>query len=208
MKSINHFKGLFVLLGAILLVNATSCTYDNLDEFSKIETEQNLKVSIEWTAFKFPTFEDRVGVSGSFDSLEYSLTRSTGNIIDQLMDSEITIPTSSVNVGNNSTKTSNVSKYFFNYFTTKIDCKVINIDHESAEIAISMNDVTEHTKFEVELDEENKIVKLSGSIEDLMIFGAETAFAELNEVCGIFHDGFVWPDITINVTIENYDSLN
>ncbi len=208
MTTTNYFKGFSTLLLAILLLSTSSCTHDRIEEFSDIEVEQNLKVSLEWTAFKFPLFEDRVGVSGSFDSFEYSLTRSASNILDQLEDSEITIFTNSANVGNDDTKTSNVGKYFFPYFTPQIDCKVINIDHESAEIAISINEITQHVILNVALDEENSMLKLSGSIEDLRTFGAQTAFAKLNEACGIFHDGFVWPDVAINVTIENYNLLN
>lgn len=208
MKKPNYFNSLLIVLFTIVLFNSTSCSNDRLDELSYPEFEQNLKVSIEWTAYKFPAFDARVGVSGSFESFEYILTGNSSNIINQLGDSEIKILTNSVNVGDSSTKTSNIAEHFFPYFAPHIDCKVISIDEESAEIAITINEVTKQVIFAVELDEENRTVKMSGGIEDLMVFGAQTAFSKLNEVCGVFHDGFVWPDVSINVTIENYDLLN
>ncbi len=208
LKTTNPYVHVLILLLAIFIVSSTACTRDQFEEFQPVELEQTSIVTIEWTAFKFPTFEDRVGVSGTFDSYEYKFARNANNILDQLDGAEITIPTSSINVGNSATKTANIATYFFPFLASKIDCEVKSIDRESAEIAISINDVTVHSIFEVNLDEANRTVKMSGGIEDLMVFGAQKAFKELNMVCGEYHDGFVWPDVTIEVTIEHYDLLN
>ncbi len=204
----NSYRRIISLLFITLLISITSCTRDQIEEIPYLEIKQNSIISIEWTAFKFPSFEDRVGVTGSFDSFEYRLTQNTDNILDQLNKSQLTISTNSVNIGNSDTKTSNVNLHFFSYFTSHIDCQIINIDHKNAEISISINGITRHYIFEVEIDKEKRNLVISGGIENLMVFGAQKAFVKLNEVCGIFHEGFVWPDVAINVRIENYDLLN
>ena len=194
-----------------MLIFFSGCMYDSLEPIAinnTLNTEAStLPINIEWKAFKFPDFENREGVSGTFESYSIELKNSSANIIEMLNDAEITIETSSVNISGNVSKTENVLNHFFAYFTPIIVGKVKNISETNALLEITMNGVAQEVIFDVAIIDETNTITFVGKIENLNSYNAAIAFAKLNEVCGVFHEGFVWPDIDLEIVINDYELL-
>lgn len=156
-------------------------------------------VGITWTAYKYPIFDNRAPVSGTFNSIEYSLNTTPENPEDILKDAEIVIDASSVNVGNEAERTSNV-KMFFSFFTSEIVGKITAYTASEAIIEFTMNGVSQEVTLDVIL-EENQLT-LKGSIPDLSQFNWQEGYDALNVVCGVHHENKLWPDIDIEATIK------
>lgn len=166
-------------------------------------------IDLQWTAYKFPGFDDRVGVSGSFDEIFYSFKNlDANNIYSFLVDAEITINTSSVNVGNDTEKNNNLRYNFFNVFSPVIHCKAIEFDEltREANVEITMNGITEQILFLIQDDGEN--IKFTSTLKNIIDdWGAGYGLDLLNIVCGDYHQGVVWPDIDLSLEIKNYRKL-
>ncbi|HXI01182.1 MAG TPA: hypothetical protein VNI52_13020 [Sphingobacteriaceae bacterium] len=163
------------------------------------------KVSLLWTAFKFPGFSDRVGVSGTFDEIFILYKNTTAdNIYDYLQDAEILINSSSVNIGNDALKNTNLQNHFFKYFTPTIYCKVIDVNPSQgkAMVKITMNGISEQIHFTMKENSEDLI--FTGKIEDINSFQAVGALNALQAVCGVHHRNKVWADIILKAEIKNF----
>lgn len=183
------------------------CTNDNYSDLYPRDSTTEATIEIGWIAYKYPVFEERVGVSGTFNDYEIGFINKSEDIIEKLTYAEISIPTSSVMVGDHETRTSNVYNYFFKYFTTRIRGRINSIDETEAMVAITINGITQNIPFSVSIDKAKCNIVFNGSIENINPFGAEIAFNRLNEVCGEFHNDFVWSDIDIEILVANYDLL-
>lgn len=163
------------------------------------------KVSLLWTAFKFPEFNDRVGVSGTFDEIFISYKNTTANnVYDYLKDAEILINSSSVNIGNDSLKNTNLRNHFFKYFTPTIYCKVIDVNPSQgkAMVKVTINGISEQIHFTMKENSEDLI--FTGKIEDINSFQAGGALNALQAVCGVHHRNKVWADINLRAEIKNF----
>lgn len=166
-------------------------------------------VSLLWTAFKFPGFSERVGVSGTFDEIFISYkNRTADNIYDYLKDAEILINSSSVNIGNDSLKNANLRHHFFRYFTPTIYCKVLDVNPSQgiAIVKITMNGISEQINFTIE--ENKKDLIFTGRIEDINSFQAGIALNALQAACGVYHRDKVWSDLSLKVKIINFKQFN
>lgn len=200
----NRILTLFIAFTALLL----GCTNDNeSDLFPEANTQTTSIIQIGWTAYKYPEFTERVGVSGTFENHEVFFLNESENILDKLTYAEISIPTNSVKVGNDTTRTDNVYNFFFKYFTTNIKGRINSINETEAIIAITINGTTQHIPFSVSLDKDKYNIILTGRIEDINPFGAAIAFYKLNDACGAVHNDFVWPDVDIEILVNNYKLL-
>jgi len=197
--------GIFFLLIYLFFMGA--CTADMLPTVTDEVDFQECDITIGWTAFKFPIFEERLGVSGVFEDFEYNIINRSDNIIEKLDGASLTIHTNSVNIGGSSEKTNNVANHFFANFTPLIECKVNAIDDQGAHITVTMNTISKEILLKVTFDEEQRILTLSGTLENLNEFKAETALSKLDEVCGAYHQGFVWPDVDLKITLNNYNNF-
>jgi len=173
---------------------------DNFKDFldllnSDIEVKDTPRVKIVWTAYKYPDFDNRVGVSGTFDELrEIVLNENFKTPIDILKN----VNTSSVNVGNESERTGNVSS-FFKAFTPDIIGNVISYTKDEAVINFRMNTIEEQVTFNVIL-EENRII-LKGKIPNMNSFNWKKAYDVLESVCGEYHQNKLWEDVDISIEI-------
>jgi len=174
------------------------------DEDVEIEEEP---VKINWTAYKYPNFYERAGVSGAFNNLEYSFNKEGESLVDILEDATITISASSVFVNDDVSgeKTINVG-VFFEYFTPSIIGKVISYSEAEADVLFEMNGVSESVTLYVEVLEDTNQVILSGNIPDLAVFNWEVAHDAFQVICGGYHEGKLWPDVAIKATV-NVDLL-
>ncbi|WP_298496643.1 hypothetical protein [uncultured Algibacter sp.] len=158
-------------------------------------------IKVNWTAYKYPDFDNRAGVSGTFDSvISYNLNDSAVNLIDLLNGANVLIDASSVNVGNETERTQNVAS-FFNAFTSQISGIVDNYNEENAWITFSMNGISQQVVLDVIL-ESNKII-LNGKIPDLNVFNWENAYNVFNTICGEYHENKLWEDVKISIEISN-----
>lgn len=156
------------------------------------------KVSVTWTAFKYPDFLNRAPVSGTFDDLSYKLNQNYSDPIDILSHATITIETASVNVGDNAVKTNNVG-VFFNFFSDQITGTVDSYTDQKALITFNMNSITQQLAFDVTI-QSDKII-LEGRIPDLNFFNWQSAYHEFDLVCGEFHQHKLWEDVSVTAEI-------
>ena len=169
------------------------------------DDSQDFGVAISWTAYKFPDFTSRVGVSGTFDKTYITYKeKEAADIYEFLTEAEILIPTNSANVGNDSLKSSNVKNHFFSYFTPVIHGRVMAIDSSSkkARVKFTMNGLSQEVTFEMEEVKEDLV--FSGLIQDIGYFNSQAALDALQRVCGEYHQDKVWPDISLRAEIKSF----
>ena len=175
-----------------------------------MQPSDELELKLEFTAYKYPNFDDRDGVGGTFNEIYYSYKHEEANdIYSYLTDAEITITTSSVNLANNDPlRSGNVRENFFSVFTPVIHCKVLSISQsdKKAMVEISMNNFTRQVDFNIE--DNGMDIHFRGKLDDIINdWGAMPALEKLAEVCGDYHEGKVWPDVDLEMSILNYEKL-
>ncbi|KAA1243541.1 hypothetical protein [Aquimarina sp. RZ0] len=159
-----------------------------------------LPFKLTWTAYKYAIFEERGGVSGTFEDIQYVLNQEYEEPIDILKDAEIRINTASVNIdGLEGVRTMNVGTQFFPFFTSQIKGKVSSYTQDIAVISFEMNGIEQEVIFDVIIEED--ILKLTGTIDDMSFFEWDEAYNQLETVCGEFHENMVWPDIDLEAEI-------
>ncbi len=168
------------------------------------EEDTDAVIAITWTAYKYPIFEDRAPVSGTFEKIEYTFNEDYESPIELLENAEVAIETSSVNVGDDSQKTSNVG-LFFSTFTPSIQGEVVTYNDQEALINFTMNGISLNIPFEITVETDHLLLK--GSIPNMSLFDWEDAYIALDNVCGAFHDNKVWEDIDVEVQIRFNEAL-
>ncbi len=158
------------------------------------------KIILTFTAYKYPIFEERGGVSGTFRNIQYQFNQDYTEPLDMLKDADVRIITNSVDIdGEEGLRTMNVGKHFFAFFSPIIEGRVVSYNDTEAIISFTMNDNTQNVNLDVSI--ENNKLMLSGTIEDMNLFNWEDSYKELETVCGEFHMNKVWPDIDIKLEI-------
>jgi len=164
------------------------------------EEEEEDAILLTFTAYKYPEFEERGGVSGTFADIEYQFNEDYTEIIDMLDGAEATIETSSVDIdGLDGLRSGNVGTYFFANFSSTIEAEVIEYDESEATIRITMNDNTSDVTFDIEIVDDALV--LNGTIEDMNVFDWQDAYDSLETICGDFHMNVVWPDVDLQLSI-------
>jgi hypothetical protein len=166
------------------------------------------KVSISWTAHKFPDSLNRAAVSGTFNDLFINYkNKHAGDIYQYLKDAEIIINSNSVNTNNDELKNSNLRNYFFSIFSPVIYCKVTDISPVtmSAIVNVTMNGISENVFFEIKEEGENLLFR--GTISNINNFNSQQAIDSLHKVCGTYHQNKLWPDISLKAKINNYKNF-
>lgn len=184
---------------------------DVLNTFFKLvqgDQTKDYQVSISWTAYKFPDFATRAGVTGTFGDIyiKYN-SQSPADIWEHLKNAEIIINSNSVNVNNDSTKNWNLKNYFFSFFTPVIYGKVLDVNPADKKVIvkITMHGISKNIPFAI--TEEGENLTFAGSISNLNDFNAQSAFKALQNACGIYHDNKVWPDISLEAEIKNFKNF-
>jgi hypothetical protein len=185
--------------------NSIALSIDEINAFQEFltilnsnEIESSDKVKINWTAYKFPDFDSRAPVSGTFDEINFSLNNDYVNPEDILKDAIVTVKTGSVNVGDDADKIQNVSVFFSN-FTPEIKGTIVSYTETSALINFTMNFIMQEISFDI-IKEVDKII-LSGEISDMNIFNWQEGYNALDLLCGDYHQDKVWEDIKLRIEI-------
>ena len=169
----------------------------NSDENTPEAIDQRIKIN--WTAYKFPDFNNRSGVSGTFDDLTYQLNEDFENPVDILKDAVVTVNTGSVNIGGRESLRSQNVLQFFTAFTPNIEGKVINYNKNTATIEFKMNDITQSLNFRVTTD--NEKLTLTGKVPNMNSFNWQAGYDALEKVCGEYHDNKVWEDVDVVIEV-------
>jgi len=178
----------------------------SLVEFKNLLDEgfTDLRVTLNWTAFKFPGFNTRAAVYGSFNEISWIASPGT-TIYDKLKNSELNIFTNSVNVGGSTVKSETLRDHFFRHLQPVIHCSIHTLDQEIAVAKVIINGIEQQLILNISM--EDNTLRLHGVLEDLGYFDTDIAFDNLELVCGDLHQNTVWPDVEVELIIENYDKL-
>lgn len=166
---------------------------------------QEYKVSISWTAYKFPDSLNRAAVTGTFDDIFINYkNEDAADIYEYLKDAEAIINSNSVNVNGDQLKNLNLRNYFFSMFSPVIYCRVTDIspDRKIATVNVTMNRISHDIRLEI--SEQNENLVFIGTINNLNRFDSESAIDFLQKACGAYHKNTIWPDIGLKAEIRNY----
>lgn len=75
-------------------------------------------------------------------------------------------------------------------------------DLDQAIIAFTMNGITNTVTLEIVVDETNNTITLSGAIPNMNDYNWAEGYNALQEVCGVLHEGMLWPDVDIEAIID------
>jgi hypothetical protein len=186
------------LNSVVLSIDEKNAFQEFLTILSSNEIGSSNKVKINWTAYKFPDFNSRAPVSGTFDEINFSLNNDYVNPVDILKDAIVTVNTAYVNVGNDAVKTQNVGVFFSN-FTSEVKGTIVSHTETIALIRFTMNFIEQEVYFDI-TKEVDKII-LSGEISDMNFFNWQEGYNALATVCGDYHQDKVWEDIKLIIEI-------
>lgn len=179
------------------------------DEQQKTESADNCQytyadgsVQVTWTAYKTT---ERVGVSGTFDTVRIAGTVQGATINEVLANASFVIPTTSVN-SSNPDRDSKIFKHFFSSMvgTSELKGKVLEASEEELIVLLTMNNITDTIPFV--LNGSDSTLSLEGKIE-LADFQALNSVDSLNQVCFDLHKGAdgvskLWPDVKLEVSAK------
>lgn len=155
-------------------------------------------LSLIWTAYKFT---DKLGVSGTFDSIVFDTKNNSGPIEKLLKEAEMTIPTAFVNSANE-IRDPKLRIAFFKVFNTDtIKGKILYAENGNGALELKMNNLTNDVEYTYHL--ENDTLFLNTHF-DLMQWNGEAALKSLNKECYDLHKGVdgiskLWPDVAVSI---------
>ncbi|MCF8275542.1 MAG: YceI family protein [Flavobacteriales bacterium] len=199
-----QYTGAFILLMALISCGdqkSADTTEDASAEAKPCTFDYSTgSLAVKWTAFKTT---EKVGVSGTFDTLNIAGTKAANTIVDVFSNASFSIPVSSVNSANPD-RDKKIFEHFFGTMseTATLTGRVIGVEEEVMSVAITMNGVTDTTAFEVSASD--SLVTLSGIIS-LADWNALESADALNKVCNDLHKGAdgvskLWPDVKLDIS--------
>lgn len=159
-------------------------------------------IKVIWTAYKTT---ERVGVSGSFDTVLVEGTAQEGTLTEVLANASFNIPTSSVNSANPD-RDGKIVKHFFSSMVggSELSGKVLAASDSELNVLLTMNGVTDTVPFA--LSASDSLLSLVGTIE-LADYQALASADSLNKVCFDLHKGAdgvskLWPDVKLEISAQ------
>lgn len=198
---------ILTIFTALVLGMLSSCSPKNNTETSEVasqETESNYvlnldSVSLQWTAYKTT---QRLGVSGSFDSIAINSEKTTGTIKELLTNTKIEISTASVN-SNNEIRDPKIVAFFFGKFSVpnEILATIDSANAEKAFMSITMNGITKPVEADYTITD--NLLEIT-TIINTPDWNAEAGLAALNNECEDLHKGEdgvskLWPEVSVIV---------
>lgn len=150
---------------------------------------------LEWTAYKTP---DKIGVSGTFNDIELSGAKDSGNIEQDIKDATFKVVTSTVN-SKDQERDTKLFNSFFKLMAGDITGKFVDFKDGKATIEITMNGVTKQKEFTYTLI--GNTIALKGNIDIIADFDGTKAFNSIHELCKELHADKTWTEVDINVEI-------
>ena len=151
---------------------------------------------LTWTAYKTP---DKIGVPGTFDSIELTGTKDTGKIEDDIKDASFKIDTKTVNSKDN-LRDGKLIEGFFKLMTGDITGKFVDFKDGKATVAITMNGVSAKKEFAYTVT--NNVLNIKGAIDIVNDFDATSAFNSIHELCKDLHAGKTFTEVDLEVEIS------
>jgi hypothetical protein len=166
-------------------------------------------ISLVWTAYKFT---NKVGVSGTFDTLVFSPKNGKGSVEQILKNSKLRIPTTSVNTAN-PIRDFKLNTYFFKTFnTSEIKGSILTAKDGEGIVKLVMNRTSKKIPFTYSYEKDT--IRLFTNL-NLTLWKAEEALKTLNEECYELHKGAdgnskLWPDVdvVIKLTVKKVPLIN
>ena len=157
-------------------------------------------IKILWTAYKFT---DKIGVSGTFDSLICFSDKNASSIQDLLKSSKINILTNSVNSYNGIRDPKLRQTFFKSFNTDTIKGQIMEVEDKKGLLALEMNSITNLTNYTYNYI--NDTLTISTHL-DLTKWNGKTAIDTLNKECYDLHigsDGIskLWPDVVVKMKL-------
>ena len=191
---------LIYLISAVLVF---SCNTSEKKSSKDITTQKTYRYSVDtsgvkvlWTAYKFT---DKIGVSGTFDSVLCFSDTNAPSIEALLKSSKISISTNSVN-SYNAIRDPKLRQTFFKSFNTDtIKGQIMEVEETKGLLALQMNSITNLTNYTYNYI--NDTLTISTHL-DLTKWNGKTAIDTLNKECYDLHigsDGIskLWPDVDV-----------
>ena len=147
-------------------------------------------VHVEFKAFKTPL---KKGVKGTFDNIILH-SHKAKNFNEALLETSVTIDTSSINSKNTQRDEKLVASFFDVQGVKKIEAKIIKVEKKILVVAITMNDKTLNIPFKYE--KEFREVEAEGVI-DLADFDMLPSLQSINKACYDLHQGKTWQDVEL-----------
>lgn len=156
--------------------------------------------SVKWTAYKFT---EKVGVSGSFDTIHVSeISTEEMSVVNVFASAEFQIPVATTNslVADRDMK---IREHFFGTMTgtEAITGRMLSITEEGAQVEITMNGQTRSVDMDVMIN--GAELKLEGVIQ-LGDWDAIASVEALNKICYDLHIGAdgvskLWPEVKLEI---------
>ncbi|MDD3592633.1 MAG: YceI family protein [Sulfurovum sp.] len=153
-------------------------------------------VEVGFTAFKTPA---KIGVNGSFNTVEITGKRSAGSVEEMLTGLGVKIETKSVNSGHDGRDRLLVSDFFLVQFIHAIQARIVIVKADSMVVDITMNNKTVSVPM-VYKKEENKVMA-KGYI-DLSDFDMLPSLKGINTACYDLHEGKTWQDVEVGFLLH------
>lgn len=191
-----------VLALAILATVFVGCKKEEKKVEEPILEEVQLKEKaaynhkLTWTAYKTP---DKIGVPGTFDSIELTGTKDTGKIEDDMKDASFKIDTKTVNSKDN-LRDGKLIEGFFKLMTGDITGKFVDFKDGKATVEITMNGVSAKKEFAYTVT--NNVLNIKGAIDIVNDFDATSAFNSIHELCKDLHAGKTFTEVDLEVEIS------
>lgn len=155
-------------------------------------------LSLKWTAYKFT---DKLGVSGTFDSIVLNTKNNSGTIEILLRDAEMIIPTALVNSANQIRDPKLRTAFFKVFNTDTIRGKILDAEQGIGSLELKMNNLSNDLKYTYSLKTDTLFLNTHF---DLMQWNGEAALKSLNKECYDLHignDGIskLWPDVDVSI---------
>ncbi len=169
------------------------------DNSKKVEQVQakDFTYTLDWTAFKTP---EKVGVAGTFTDIKLSgINKDADNIEKELQGATFVIVTSSVST-KDPIRDQTLATSFFSKMTGNISGFFGEFTNDTVVVHLTMNGKTIEKQFAYSPIQDG--VRITGSIDIVSDFAAQTAFSSLHEACKTLHEGKTWSDVDIVVEIK------
>jgi len=159
-------------------------------------------ISFSWTGFKTVK---KVGVSGVFDEVKYTIPRKTNKSLSKaLVGAKAVMITKSVNIGNNKLKYKNVYGSFFKAMKNEtIEVSIYKViegtNLGTLSLKVKMNNRTNIVPMQYTI--ENNVLKSVGVI-DVLDFALSKQHKALAKACNPFHGGLTWTQVALKLDIK------
>lgn len=162
----------------------------------QLEEKATYNHKLEWTAYKTP---EKIGVTGSFDSIVLNNVRSTGTIEGDIKGADFKVDTKTVN-SNDPLRDGKLIEGFFKLMTGDITGKFVDFKEGKATVEITMNGVSTQKEFTYTTNETT--LTLNGAIDIINDFEGTSAFNNLHELCKDLHMGKTFTEVDLKVVIS------